>query len=272
VIANGVNLDTLAYNVASRTGRMTTPPRKGKNLDVPGRDGAIFTPGKRHAGNTVILPLWVVGANEDGEIPAYGNSRELCLDNLDRLRRLFTADTVTLVDEAPDGTRRTITGQVLDVIDPTSQAGGTRATFSVSLICAAAYWEDVDSLTASKTGTGVWDVAAFEGATARMSDLTVRFDGICTNPRLTSPSGIYVAYNAVLTGTQWVSINCGTWAITTGGGLTVSYQPGTGLDHGGDPRWFVLEPGDPTPRCTFSQTAGATGTARLTGRRKYAGA
>jgi hypothetical protein len=272
VIANGIDLDTLAYNVSSRTGRLSTPPRKGKNIDIPGLDGAVFTPGKRHAGNTIILPMWVVGADEEGLIPTSGTPRERCLDNLDRLRRLFTADTVTLIDQGPDGARRTITGQVLDVIDPTSQAGGTRATFSVSLVCAAAYWEDVDALAETKTGTGLWDVLAFENATARMGELAVTFTGPSTNPRLTSASGIYVAYNAVLTGSQWARIDCKTWHIDTGGGLTVSYAPGTGLDHGGDPRWFVLEPGDPTPRCTYSQTAGTTGSTKLTGRRKYAAA
>lgn len=266
MIANGVDLNTYAYNIGSRTGRYNTPARRGKNVDVPNRNGSIFTPGKKFGPNTIALPMWVIGADEDGNIPFDGSMRELFTDNLTRLLRIFTANTVELIDEMPDGTTRRITGQVLDVIAPNVTAGGTRAELGISLQCAAAFWEDVDDRTAVKTGTGLWRPIEFRDASAAMDDLTVTFTAPCTNPRLTNSAGVWVEYDAVLNSTKWVAINCADWTVTAGGGLTANYAA---VDHGGDARWFVLEPGDPTPECTFTQTAGTTGTVALTGRRKH---
>lgn len=264
--ANGIDLSTLAYNVASLTGRLTSPQRRGKDIEVPGRHGAIRTPGKKFAANTVVLPMWVIGTEEDGDVSNGVTNQELLHDNVDRLVRLFSTDTVELVYTPPGGTARRISGQVMEAIDFSSQAGGTRAEFAVALSVAGAFWEDVAQVVANKTGTGVWAVAEFTGATAPMDDTLIRFTAPATNPRLTSPSGVFVAYNAALSSSQWVEINCATWEVVGGSGLTASYSA---LDHGGDPRWFVMDPGDPVPQVTASQTAGSTGGFRITGRRKY---
>jgi hypothetical protein len=263
--ANGVDLSNLAFNVASLSGRWTTPQRRGKDIDVSGRHGTIRTTGKKFTAGTVVLPMWVVGANEDGSIPHNVTSQEVVHDNIDRLTRLFSADTVKLVHVLPDGSSRQIVGQVIDAIDFSSMAGATRAEFGVTLTTAGAFWEDTDVVTATRTGTGVWDVLPFAGATAPMDDLIVKFTGPATNPRVTNPSGVYASYGAVLTGSQSISINCATWALV-GTGITPSYSA---LDHGGDPRWFVMEPGVPVPKVTASQTAGSTGVFSLSGRRKY---
>lgn len=266
MLANGIDLDQLCYNVSSRAGRMQTSPRRGKNIEVASRHGSIWTPGKKHTGATVVLTMWVIAADQYGHVPRDGTMRERFHTNLDRLLRIFGSDQVELIDPMPDGSHRRIVGQVLDSIAPEVQAGGTRAQFAVSLICADAFWSDVGDVSASKTGTGVWDVLPFQGATAPMDDLLVRFTAPCTNPRMTNPSGEYLAYNAALSGSQWVELDCGAWTVTGGGGLTGSYSA---LDHNGNGRWFELLPGDPTPSATFTQTAGATGSVTLTGRRKY---
>lgn len=265
MIANGIDLDTLAFNIRTRSGRSRTPPRRGKNVDVSGRSGTVWTPGKKHTSNTIVLPMWVIGADEEGRVPRDGTMRELFQANLDRLLRLFSADTVELLDPMPDGSVRRIVGQVLDVIDPDIQAGGTRAEFAVSLTTTEAYWADVNPVSASKTGTGRWEVVPFSGATAVMEDLALKFTGPSTNPKLTNPKGVFCGYNAVLTDSQSVIIDCAAWTVT-GVGFTAAYSS---LNKGGDARWFVLEPGDPVPVCTYSQTAGTTGTAALTGRRKF---
>jgi hypothetical protein len=264
--ANGVNLATLGYNVSTRAGRLQTAARRGKNHEVAARHGGIHTPGKKFTGATVVLPMWCVAADEDGNVPRDGTMRDLVQAHLDRLLGIFGADQVELVSPMADGSRRRITGQVLDAIAPTVQAGGTRIEFAVSLVCASAFWEDVDQVSSSRSGTGLWEVLPFQGANAPMDDLLVRFTAPCTNPRLTNPRGVYVAYNAALTSSQWVEINCSTWAVAGGSGLTANLA---NVDHAGDARWFVLEPGDPTPRVTASQTAGSTGGFALTGRRKY---
>jgi hypothetical protein len=264
--ANGTNLSTLGYNVSSRAGRLQTAPRRGKDVDIAARHGTVYTPGKKHTGCTVVLPMWCVAADEDGQVPRDGTMRELVMAHRDRLMRILGDDQVELVDPWPDGSMRRITGQVLDSITPEVQAGGTRIQFAVSLTCSSAFWEDVTAVSASRSGTGVWDVVPFQGATAPMDDLVVRFTAPCTNPRVTNIKGVFVAYNAALTGSQWVEINSATWSVVGGGGLTASLAA---VDHAGDARWFVVEPGDPTPQVVASQTAGGTGGFALTGRRKY---
>lgn len=266
MIANGVSLDTLGYNVSSRGGRMQTAARKGKDADIAARHGTVHTPGKKHTGCTVVLPIWCVAANEDGHVPRDGTMRTLVQSHVDRLLGIFGDEQVELISPMPDGTHRRIVGQVLDSISPTVQAGGTRIELPISLSCAAAFWEDVDEVSAHRTGTGVWDLIPFQGANAPMDDLLARFEAPCTNPRFTNTKGVFVAYNAALSGTHWVEINCATWSVVGGGGHTASLAA---VDHAGDARWFVLEPGDPTPQVVASQTAGATGGFGLTGRRKY---
>lgn len=265
MIVNGIDLNTYAYNISTRNGRYNTPPRRGKNTEVANRHGAIFADGKKFGPQTIALPMWVIGADEDGNVPLDGTMRELFTYNLERLIRIFTSNTVELIDEMPDGSTRRIVGQVLDVIAPDITAGGTRGELGISVVTAAAFWEDTEERTATKTGTGLWLPIEFSDASAPMDDLTVRFTAPCTNPQLTNSAGVWVAYDAVFTGSQTVTINCADWSII-GSGITPDYAA---LDHHGDPRWFVLEPGDPTPECTFSQTAGTTGKVSLTGRRKH---
>lgn len=266
VLANGVNLATLGYNVSSRGGRMQTAARRGKNVEISSRHGAIHSLGKKFGGCTVVLPIWCVAADEDGRVPRDGTMRELVQSHVDRLLGILGADQVELISDMPDGSRRRITGQVLDSISPTVQAGETRIELPMSLTCAAAFWEDVTPVSASKTGTGIWEVLPFQGANAPMDDLLIRFTGPSTNPRLTDKTGVFCEYNAALTGSQWVEINCATWSVVGGGGHTANLA---NVAHGGDARWFVLEPGDPIPQVTASQTAGSTGGFALTGRRKY---
>lgn len=267
MLVNGHDLNTLAYNVSSRAGRMQTAARRGKNLDIANRDGTVWTPGKKHTGLTVVVgPMWVIGADKEGRVPRDGTMRQLFQENYDQLMTIFGEDTLELVEPKPDGSRRRIVGQVLDTISPEVQAAGTRATFAVSVVCAAAFWEDTEQVTAYRSGTGLWEVLPFQGATAAMDDLVVRFTAPATNPRVTDAKGTWVAYNAALTGSQFVDINCRDWSVAGGGGLTASLAA---VDHSGDARWFVMSPGHPTPQVTASQTAGSTGGFTLTGRRKY---
>lgn len=262
--ANGIELSTLAYNIESLTGRLSVPPRRGKDVDVPGRHGTVRTPNKKYTSGTVVLPMWVVGS-DDGWFPIGADSKDLLYANIDKLTRIFSSDTVELIHTLPNGSSRKIIGQVVDAIDFTSQAGATRATFAVSLSTSGAFWEDLDVITASKTGTGSWEVAEFHGATAPMDDLTVKFTGPSTNPRITNSSGVYVQYSAVLTGSQTIIIDCATWTLM-GTAITPSLSA---LIHVGDPRWFVLNPKESAPVATTSQTAGSTGVFVLIGRRKY---
>lgn len=269
VTANGVDLTNLGWNVGDITGRLTGPPRRGKDVDVPGRHGQVRTPHKKFSSGTVILKMWANGADDDGLLVPGATMQETLRSNVDMLVRVLSADNVLIVETRPDASIRQINGQMLDALDLTALAGGSRVEFAASFNVADAFWEDVSAVTALKSGTGVWNVSEFTGATAPMDDMVVRFDGPCTNPRLTSSSGVYLEYSDVLASGKGVGIDCKNWTLTGYGGLTVSYSK---ITHGGDYRWFTMDPnsvGGVVPRVTASQTAGSTGTFTLTGKRKY---
>lgn len=265
VTVNGVDISNLAYNVSTLTGRWTSPPKRGKDIDIPGRHGVVWTPGKKFSSGTMILSMWANGCNTDGTLPTDKLLRALVQKNIDRLAMLFSKDVVTVVSTLEDGSQRQVVGQVVDAIDMSAMAGATRAEFAVTLSVPGAFASDVSTTVTSKTGTGAWSISALSGATAPMDDMKVKFTAPCTNPRFTSSDGVWIQYSAVLSGSQAIELDCGLWTLT-GTGITPNYAA---VEHSGDPRWFVLSPGDPIPAATFSQTAGSTGSVQLTGKRKF---
>lgn len=267
VTANGVLLNTLAYNIRTLSGRLTTPGKRGGNVAVPGRHGAIRTPGKRFDQGQVVLSMWVVGADVDGLVPVSGPARARLFEHVDMLTRLFGGDTVELVHTLPDGSQRRTVGEVTDTIDFTTTAAGSRAEFAVALTVPGAFWTDPADVTATYTGTGTWQPAEFGGATAPMDELAVTFTG-GTNPRITS-GGVWVQYSAVLAAGQSITLDCATWQLTGGGGLVPDHSR---VEHSGDARWFVLAPGlgaSDVPEAVVSQTGVGAMSTQLVGRRKY---
>ena len=263
--ANGVVLNTLAYNVSTLTGRLRTPARRGGNVEVPARHGALRVPGKKFAQAEVVLPMWVVGADEDGLVPASGPARARLFVNVDKLTRVFGAELVELVHTLPDGSQRRVLGEVTEVIDFTSMAAGSRAEFAVTVTVPDGFWSDVAAVTASLSGTGDWSPAAFAAATAPMDDLLVTFTGPSNNPLIQS-GAVWVRYGAVLSAGQSVTLDCGAWSLSGGGGLVPSHGA---VSHGGDARWFVLLPSAGPPLMTVSQTGTGAMSTTLSGKRKY---
>ena len=264
--ANGVVLNTLAYNVASIAGRLRTPPKRGDNLPVAGRHGALRTRRKRFDAGEVVLPMWVVGADEDGLPPTETSGRARFFANYDQLVRVFSADTVELVHTLPDGTSRRCIGEVTDTLDPEVRGSIPGGKFSVALQVPGAFWEDADTVATSRVhGVGTHGCAEFAGATAPMDDLAVSFVGPANNPHVAC-GDVWVSYLDVLDAGQSVTVDAGTWTIT-GSGVSADYGR---LRYGGDTRWFVLDPADPAPQVTVSTTDAADSPQTvLTGRRKF---
>lgn len=261
---NGTVLNTLAWNVRTLTGRLRVPGRRGADVVVPGRHGAIRTPGKRYDTAEVVLAMWVVGADQDGLIPQDTTSRRLMAANIDKLAKLFGAGTVELVQTRPDGTLRRLEGEVTGVIDFTTMAGATRAEFAVTVRSWMAFWQDTVDVTADFTGEGAWPVNEFTAATAPCDELKLTLYGPSSNPRADS-GGVWAQYNQVIPIGQDVTLDCKTWELSGGGGLVPNHSL---VAHSGDARWFVLAPGDP-PVVTLTDTSPNLVRARLVGRRNY---
>lgn len=272
--ANGVVLNTLAKNVESLTGRLSTPARRGENRTVSGRSGRIRSR-KRFDQRTVVLPMWVQGCDDDGRIPSNSSEAAQLFRNVDELTRLFAADSVELVHTLPDNSARRIVGEVVDVIDFTATQG--LAKFSVALVCPEPFWEDVNQTYQTVAGVGSFQLNYFAGSTAPIEDATVRFNGPCSNPKISTVVDgreVSVTIAALIGYGQWVQLDSKLWKLSRSS--VIANGNTVDIDHVGDPRWLVLPTsasGGAGPTITVSETSGAStvGDMRTTinGRRKY---
>ena len=64
---NGLSLHTVAIGVETKTGRLNVPGLRGTNLVVPGRSGSIWTPNKPFEEGRVVLSMFILGCDDDGE-------------------------------------------------------------------------------------------------------------------------------------------------------------------------------------------------------------
>lgn len=262
---NGVSLASLAYMLGDISGINTSAPRRGENILVPGRNGALLVPRKKYDTAEIVLPLFIAGCLPDGSVPAGSSALKEFFARRDELLRLFAADTVQL-DYTSDGImfRRAVC-EVVDVLDFTRRGAQPEAQVSVALRILDAFWSDVADVAQTFTGTtGLsGSLTAFESATAPMDALKVTF-GPGSNPRVTQ-GAVWLQYSGVIGAGQTVVIDSGTYLVTGTGGITASR---TNVTHSGEQRLFVLVPGNP-PQVVFTHTGGGSASVTFTGRRKY---
>jgi hypothetical protein len=110
----------------------------------------------------------------------------------------------------------------LEPIDPTSQAGGTRAEMDVSLEIPAAFWQDLVQRTVTVQLTGVpvvLDLDDFAGTTAPIEDTVVTVRALSGAGPLTSltltdvASGAWLTYGEQVPQNGTIVINCGTLSV-----------------------------------------------------------
>jgi hypothetical protein len=248
-------------------GLVAIPEKRGRDLVVPGSHGELHLPGKKYGANTVVFRPWVRGVEPDGTIPEAGAARLVFHQNLRRLLTLLTVEEqVTLRLTLEDGTARQITGEVLAAI-PRDIDG----RLDVALRCAAPFWSDPDHTTATVTSGAEQTLTEFTGADAPMEDLLVVFDAQ-SNPRLEQPStGIWVQINRVILPGQTVTVDTTEWQVYGSPGVAPGLYEDLAYGGRGTTRWFALrpEPGGAPPVVELTQTGPGTGTATVTGKRKY---
>lgn len=240
---DGVSLQTLAYNVRNRGGRWSVPERGNTNVPVPGRNGAIWTPGKVYGQNTLALSMWVIGANPDGSIPSDRTKAQKIRENVDALTRLFTKAhaLIEVIQDDDANVSRRCYAEVVASFDFTT-APGNRAEFAVALQVPAAFWEDVSSATYQSaagitTGTN-FAITALSGGTAVIEDSVITFRGAGTNPKITDIlTGAWVQLAGTVASSQdWV-IDNSVWSSTNNAVNVV----GT-TTHSGAARLLPLQP------------------------------
>lgn len=273
---DGVVLNTLAKNIESLTGRLHVAPIRTDNVTVPGRHGRLRTAAKFYDEGTIVLPMWVRGCDDDGNIPT--TTRKQFFDNVDALSNLFRPGSgmMEMLHTLPDGTIRRAWVECTDVID-FSVVGGNNpmGKFSVSLRVPGVFWEDQVPISVDLLPTQNGHVTAFDGMTAPVEDAVITMTGPLVNCRveayyreaaLETPS--WVQYNSITAGHSLI-VDCGAWTITGTSGMLPSYS---NLSHAGGARWFTLVPGVPNNPPEVRITATGTTSAskiNISARRKY---
>lgn len=84
--ADGVALNTLAFNIETLAGRLGVPSMRGTDEIIPHAEGERFVP-KVVGPNVVTLAMWVRGANENGVVPS--NKEAEFQENWRTLHKLF---------------------------------------------------------------------------------------------------------------------------------------------------------------------------------------
>jgi hypothetical protein len=267
IYANGLDLRTVARNVESLSGLLTSPPRRGSNIEVPGRHGSIPTANKRYAEGEVVLPLWIKGVDEFGVVGNRDQQLTNFYANLDAVLQTFSAETVIIDHELAAGSTRRALCQLAEPIafsrDPASPLFG-RA--SIALTIPGAFWtETADRTHTASLATGMGTSATpFAGATAPMDELVITF-GPGNNPEL-GQGEVFLAYDGVIGSGRTLVVNTSTWTAAGTGGLVVDYSK---LRHGGSPRWFEIRPEDPAPTLQLSHTGGGSMSVTVTGKRRF---
>lgn len=280
---NGTRLDTWAYNIRTKRGWLYTPGFNQGNIEVPGRGGDIFVPGKRRDAGQAVLQMSVWDRDVNGALVGtdrYATWRK----NMDTLLALFDS-TYGLLDvrQQISATKtRQAWCEVVAAIDPeTVENWG--AEFKVALRIPDVYWQDTADVEHIQTGVvnnGTYNVTPFVDATAPMEDLWVVVDGPVTNPRVTDTrTGHYVQYNGALLATECWTVNTTTWSSRVGALATAYTETGTNktaqtvADGLYLPRLFGMSaaaPGQSFPRVTFGGSGVSAATRlRIKGRRKY---
>lgn len=266
---NGVVLNTLAKNIASIAGRLRAPATRTKNLALPGMHGELWIPNKRYQANTLALPMWVQGCDDDGSIPDDSSRLKEFWKNVEALVGVFksTGELLDVRWTQPDGTVRQCWAEATDVFDFTTDAAAM-GRVGVILQIPGAFWQDVNESTQTFTGTtAAVKPTKFAGSTAPMEEMKYTFVGPRTNPGITFQDGSFFRYDAALTGAQTLVVDSGEWELT-GTGFTPDY---TKLVHdGADGNWGTLPPMPTAATVNLDGTATTSASSvTFAGRRKY---
>lgn len=276
---DGTRLDTYAYNIETIEGRIGMPAVRGANPSVPGRHGSLYVPNKTFDDASIVLKMWVIGADVNGGVPTTEMTE--FRKNIDALMLLFgkRGSLLDVRQTWPAGVRQALC-EVRQAFDLSARAIQPQAKFNVSLDIPGTFWQDVStsdyaSATNLTSGTTL-TMAAYDGATAPMEDHMLIVRGPATNPRLTDVlSGMWVQYNGTIaTGTDW-QVDSSIWSSRTGAGILFTAGGGSNAIAsttygGGGPRFISLTARSGGPQVAFTCTSPGVATqVQARGRRKY---
>jgi len=282
VFVDGVRLDSSAWNIDVKT-RAWASSRNG-DVVIPGVDGVAASLNDDIEASTMTLSMWVLGTDENGNVPGGTTAVAKVRDNLDQLAHLFGKRHALLnVSEVVDanGNQRQAYCKVADTVTPEILVGA-RAKFTVTLSVLEGMWQDVstsDWTQSSPTSGNFYEVTTLQGATGPISDAIFTVAGPVTNPELRDlTTNAYIRLNAAVPAGQVWRVNSGTWATRYGAGLTFASLDTAGTDAqsvtvfgGGNARFLRLVPqlSSGARRVSVSVTGAGAASIGVRARRKF---
>lgn len=290
ITVDGIPLNTMAKAVETKSGRMRVAAARGANGVVAGRSGSIWTPGKPSEEGRFVIPMYVLGCDDDGAIPGGSTALKEFYKNKDLLQRLFSTRhrLLDVTQVQADGTTRYCQAECTAEID-FEMFNETDARVSYELTIPSVYWKDnadITQVSAAITASGTtFNTTSFDGGTAPMEDLLFLVDvtaGTISNPRLTDPlTGWYVQLNDTLdsAGTGRWRVKSDVWGSRKGNTSLTTTADGTSTNavattiHSGDERLLTVTPAVAGTTGLVLSWTGSTGspsaTVTVLGRRKY---
>ena len=269
LLVNGVDLGSYCYMTSDISGLLTVPAKRGDDVVVPGRHGAIRHPRKRYDVGEIVLPMWVVGCRPDGSVPSHGRMGREFFRRRDELLQLFHADTVELTFTRADGVALSTSVEVVDVMDFTRKWAEPIAQVSVALRLTEPFWTETQDVSTTITGvTGTTrTLMGFAGSTAPITDAVITFYGPVNNPKLTIGDR-WVQYNGVIAAGRQLVLECEHWRASSGTGSSwspdvrqVYREPG--------PCWLEIPASDAGVDVIFTHTTGGSASVEISGQRKF---
>jgi hypothetical protein len=278
VLANGLNLETLAWNISQKSGRYQLPGVRGSNTSVPGMRGASFVRNRPVNTGMWTLTMWVLGCLPDGTIPSWGEGRRIFARNFEQLVKsvMSVSSPISLTAWQDDGSARVATGMIGGSTDSSLMMGGRRGEITLIFEILEGAWQDAVSRTITGVAGTHWsndvlDLSALDGGSAPIDNSVVTVKGPITNPRIYDPvSQTWVQYNGALGSTDTWVVDSSQWNSTVNGvGVLTTTQ------HYGHPKFLVIDPGTfgrtPSVQVTGTGT-GATTNVIITAARQHWGA
>lgn len=240
---NGVSIQTLGFNVATRGGH-APPPLRGSDTLIPYRVGQQLEeriPDSR----TLPFKMWAIGMDEDGLVGAYGPRSEY-EKNYKKLRNLIwnQGRPITLTKRWKDygsGTVQTATATgIYDGGLAEEMTGPARSDFGFDIFLADPFFYGAAvPVTFTAVATSTQNITVLGDYPTTKATLLV--NGARTNFRLTnSTEGHYVNVNSVIGAGATATIDVDLWTAVKSAAPTNIIKDVT---HFGHKHWLSLRPG-----------------------------
>lgn len=241
--ANGVSLQTLAFDIVTIGGdRIAPPPMRGSNVTVPYRPGTLWLPRQPDA-RQITLDMWVIGVEEDGTIP--DDSAAEFHSNFRKLRNLLwnPREQIELTKKFyidGDLIEATAKAQFVGGLNP-NMSGPARGSFAVTLLLSDPYFYSAEVEEELENGNNTIEVAGDDWT----YNIQFEFSGTRNNPVVVNSTlDIEMSSTENIGSGDVMSVDVYNYTSFTDPDTTPAYDSTGSITHSGSPQWFALAPGE----------------------------